>query len=214
MRVMNNIFTITATLNELEFLMGTIYPPAFMALGDGMALADIERTVNAYSPVLDKAGVDFPSELIELYHWHNGSNGQDIIGPVQLLSLEEALETWRALIDAKDTEFPSDDWYYPSWIPFAKSWSDCYLCIDAKGVAGGNRGQIVEFDRNHPTRTIQALYMRDWFQCVVDDYSLEEYTRTHGIPAGEEGEDGLYDYDPEEPPEGPNCHINHFKAGA
>ena len=67
MRVMNNIFTITATLNELEFLMGTIYPPAFMALGDGMALADIQRTVNSYSPVLDKAGVDFPPELVELY---------------------------------------------------------------------------------------------------------------------------------------------------
>ena len=68
MRAMNTTKNITATLNELEFLMATVHPPAFMALGDGLALHEIERKVHAYSHVLEKAGVPFPFELVELYH--------------------------------------------------------------------------------------------------------------------------------------------------
>ena len=104
---------ITATLNDLEFLMATVHPPAFLALGDGLPLKVIQRTVNAYSPVLEKAGVDFPTELVELYHWHNGSNQEEIIGVIELLSLEEALETWHALTNAIGTESTIEDWYYP-----------------------------------------------------------------------------------------------------
>ncbi|WP_087117627.1 SMI1/KNR4 family protein [Corynebacterium urinipleomorphum] len=204
---------ITATLNDLEFLMATVHPPAFLALSDGLPLNVIQRTVNAYTPVLEKAGVDFPAELVELFHWHNGSNQEDVIGPVQLLSLEESLETWRALLEAIGTEFTVENWYYPSWIPFAKSWTNSFLCFDAVGVAGGERGQIVDFDREHPTRSVQSLSLEDWLETVVDDYTLEGNVRMDGVAAGDEGEDGLYDYDPDEAPEGPNCHVRDFTAG-
>lgn len=212
-RIYHEGMNITATLNELEFLMATVHPPAFLALGDGLPLGDIQRMVNVYSPVLEKADVDFPAELVELYHWHNGSYQENIIGVVQLLSLGETLETWHALIAAIDTEFTVENWYYPSWIPFARTWSDCYLCFDALGVAGGNRGQIVEFNREHPSRTVQAESLQDWLEAVVDDYRLEEHVRAHGIAAGDEGEGELYDYDPDEAPEGPNCHVRFFTAG-
>lgn len=204
---------ITATLNDLEFLMATVHPPAFLALGDGLPLKVIQRTVNAYAPVLEKAGVDFPTELVELYHWHNGSNQEEIIGVVELLSLEEALETWHALTNAIGTEFTVEDWYYPSWIPFAKSWSNCFLCFDAEGVAGGDRGQIVVFEREHPDRTVQAFSLQDWLEAVVDDYKIAENIRMDGVAAGDESEDGLWNYDPDEAPEGPNCHVRDFTAG-
>lgn len=204
--------SITATLNDLEFLMATVHPPAFMALGDGLPLEAIRRTVTGYTPVLEKAGVDFPTELVELYHWHNGSNQEEIIGVVELLSLEEALETWHALTSAIGTEFTVKDWYHPSWIPFAKTWPNCFLCFDAEGVAGGDRGQIVVFERDHPDRSVQALSLQDWLEAVVDDYRIAENIRMDGIAAGDEGENGLYDYDPDEAPEGPNCLVRFFKA--
>lgn len=213
MRAMNTTKNITATLNELEFLMATVHPPAFMALGDGLALHEIERKVHAYSHVLEQAGVTFPFELVELYHWHDGSNKEDIIGIVQLLSLDEALKTWGMLIDAAGNQFPSKDWYNPKWIPFATSWADTYLCIDLHGSGGGTPGQIIQFARNSPTRIIDAFSMKEWLEEVVDDYELEEPTRTHGIAAGDEGEDELYDYDPEEAPDGPSCYIGTFEAG-
>ena len=34
-----------------------------------------------------------------------------------------------------------------------------------------------------------------------------------GVAAGDESEDGLYDYDPDEAPDGPNCHVRDFTAG-
>lgn len=205
--------SITATLNDLEFLMATVHPPAFLALGEGLPLKVIQRTVNAYTPVLEKAGVDFPTELVELYHWHNGSNQEEIIGVVELLSLEEALETWHALTNAIGAEFTVEDWYYPSWIPFAKSWSNCFLCFDAEGVAGGDRGQIVVFEREYPDRSVQAFSLQDWLEAVVDDYKIAENIRMDGVAAGDEGKDGIYDYDPEEPPEGPNTYVRSFTAG-
>lgn len=205
---------ITATLNELEFLMSSVHPPAFLQIGNGMPLDDIRRTVKAYEPLLQPAGIDFPFELIELFHWHNGSNREENVGAVELLNLEEAMATWQALVTAIDTEFTVENWYFPSWIPFAKVYSDWFLCIDAAGVAGGPRGQIVEFRRDNPTRVISALSMREWFEEVVENYEDEEPIRENGIAFGDEGEDGLWDYDPDDAPEGPNCYIRHFEAGA
>ena len=101
----------------------------------------------------------------------------------------------------------------PKVDPFATSWANTYLCIDLHGSGGDTPAQIIQFDRNSPTRIIDAFSMKEWLEEVVDDYEMEEPARTHGITAGDAGEDELYDYDPEEAPADPSRYIGTFEAG-
>ena len=125
-------------------------------------------------------GATFPPEVREFYKIHNGQ-GADAVGVLygsNFMSLEQALEDWRAwkaLLDAgtfdglKSGPAPGvkNDWWNPLWFPFVIDQNSNPVCVDLDPAPGGTYGQIIQMDHETPDRGVPVRSIVLWFDAYV-----------------------------------------------
>ena len=161
---------------------------------------DIVKKLNpaAEQPALDQfeklVGRTLPQDFRVLYLTINGQDPESLpmlLNGYRLLSLEEIELNWRKLKNANATraDYRSEGdssgpvrafWWYPMWIPFAKTAYGDYYCFDLFPARGGKIGQIIEFRQDTVVRRHLGFSMSDF---------LGEYEK--GLKSGK------YSWDPE-----------------
>ncbi|MEA9729180.1 SMI1/KNR4 family protein [Xanthomonas campestris] len=133
-------------------------------------LADLEATL---SPAL-------PHELAESLRRHDGQarKGPGLFGEMAYSGCVAIATDWAALTRlANDGEFDdlpdgpdngiASAWWHAGWIPFAANGAGDHLCIDTAPARGGQVGQIITFEHDHPRRRLVASSLGTWLEAAV-----------------------------------------------
>ncbi|HOY08753.1 MAG TPA: SMI1/KNR4 family protein [Candidatus Omnitrophota bacterium] len=146
-------------------IVKTLNPPT-----EPLALDQLERMV----------GRKLPQDFRVLYLSMNGQKPEGLpalLNGYELLSLEDIEINWKRMKTAHAnrvdflTKGASDGpvrafWWYPMWIPFAKTAYGDYYCLDLFPARAGKIGQIIEYRQDNVLRRHLGYSLNDF----IGDY--------------------------------------------
>ena len=113
------------------------------------------------------SGTALPSDLVDLYKWHNGQSGSGPFNPKDnrtFLPIADVIDSWTFLND------PMEDILEPiskSWIPLLHNGAGDYLMLETQG---NNEGKILAYWHDDIARSIEWNSLCEWVDnllCVV-----------------------------------------------
>lgn len=130
--------------------------------------ADVHRSLRAGAP--EEALAAFaretgaPSDLVELYRWHDGQadGAPFVFEQDRFLPLEEALrerERNRQRLYSGET-YGANGWH-ESWLPLMSNGAGDCVCVDL------DAGRVIRFWHDSPARPLLAADLRGWLAHVV-----------------------------------------------
>ncbi|HPB67589.1 MAG TPA: SMI1/KNR4 family protein [Candidatus Omnitrophota bacterium] len=147
--------------NHHPDIVKTLNPPA-----EQLALDRFERMV----------GRKLPQDFRGLYLLMNGQKKENLpalLNGYELLSLEDIEINWKKMkatyanrvdfLTAGKADGPVRSfWWYPMWIPFAKTVYGDYYCLDLFPTRKGKIGQIIEFRQDNVLRRHMGYSLNDF----------------------------------------------------
>ncbi|MBB5866477.1 SMI1/KNR4 family protein [Xanthomonas sp. 3058] len=137
-------------------------------------LADLAATLN----------LALPDELAESLRRHDGQSrkGPGLFGEMAYSSCLTIATDWTALTrlanedDFDDLSVTTEKgiapvWWHPAWIPFAANGAGDHLCLDTAPARGGQAGQIIAFQHDHPHRRLVSPSLGAWLETAVQQAS-------------------------------------------
>jgi cell wall assembly regulator SMI1 len=139
--------------------------------------------------------VQWPDEVRESLRRHDGTGGAAIFNGLELLSLDQIIETWKGLTDllrggsfrgvnvsASRTVRPV--WWNDAWIPCTADVCGNHECIDLDALTPESSGQVVWFQHDGDTRDVIAPSFRAW----LSDHARRFKDGTYSVDGDSIGE--------------------------
>lgn len=125
-------------------------------------------------------GFDLPSDLVESLRRHDGQErwAKPLFGSMAYSRCHQIALDWQVLTDllregdfaglgAKADRGIDPVWWSDGWVPFAANAAGDHVCVDAKPARGGEKGQIITFNHEMPSRKLLAPSFEAWFRDVL-----------------------------------------------
>jgi cell wall assembly regulator SMI1 len=128
-------------------------------------------------------GRNLPAGFRALYRWHDGQDAESTLAfqyNQMFMPLQQVQVVWAALGQLLDSgEFPEENWWSKSWLPFLGSEDGNHLCVDLDGSFAGLPGQVIAFHHDWECRNVEYPSLEKWMEAFVP-----------GVEAGMWEEDG------------------------
>ena len=143
-------------LEDIEASLKQNFEEVYLSLRPGIT----ESELNSFA---DRclAGRSIPSDLADLYRWHNGQNSNFSLNQNDnrtFLPIEDAIDAWEFLND------PMQDILQPiskDWIPFAYNGAGDYLMYDLSS------GSVLCYWHDDVDRPLESKNLTDWLSAVL-----------------------------------------------
>ncbi len=126
-----------------------------------------------------RIGRPLPGEVRTAYRVHDGGALLDVARG-EMLSLAQATEERAMMNDigwGRGPELPNDGqsvgpvkplWWSEGWLPFVGTAGGTMLCLDLDPPPGGALGQVVEYWKDGPERTVRFVSITAWLEHWAD----------------------------------------------
>ena len=170
----------TEAWRRLDAWFGNNAPAAAKALHPG---AD-DDLLNAYEQLTEQ---ELPEDVRQWFRIHNGQadpyrpNFSGLIFGLQILSLKESFEQWKANQGPPLTEeidyaktFPPNairiGCRFPGWIPLTQDAGGNFLGVDLNPGPAGHRGQVINFGSDEIDKFVVASSWAEIIELVATEY--------------------------------------------
>jgi cell wall assembly regulator SMI1 len=173
------------TWDRIEHWLVANAPKAYQALNppaSSAAIGGLERTL----------GTELPKDFKESASIHDGQVVDIGIFGWELLQCARILEKWKLFRYLLEDESQVNVgvavgpvrpvWVDALWIPFVEDGAGNMLCLDLHPEDSGQRGQIIDFWHDGPTRTVVAPTFADWLTGVADAMEAGGFVLESGWP--------------------------------
>ena len=118
-----------------------------------------------------------PEDFRSYLRWHDGQSPEadTFYENRRLMSLAEITRSAEVFQDCRASgEFPNDDWWRPTWIPFVADGGGNHLVLDC------GSGAVLEFWKSDADRPQVAPSFSDWIEELVQMFSREDWVLERG----------------------------------
>lgn len=157
-------------LDMLDQQLAKLRPEYYKKLQPGLDDDTIQMLQQKYH-------ITLPEDLIALYKWRNGQQGdcyEAFVNNSMFIPLESALDSAAENTSMIGTDFEIENWWHKDWIPLFHNGGGDHLCYDMGGIFTNNPGQLIEFWHEDNDRNIIAPSLATFLDALIAYYKAEQ----------------------------------------